>query len=130
MGLARVWVRPDRFEQSRQGAWQQYVVGVDMCDEGSTTGSNQSPGKRMAGKMEPARCRSATVTLRALESKCPDDIPGPRCGNPGVRDPEKNGYVHVHAGIHGSGPSDGIGLDPSLHDWRNPVAEITIKRLR
>jgi len=52
-------------------------------------------------------------------------IPGPPCGNPGVRDPEKDGYVHVHAGIHGIGS-----LDPSLRDWRNPVAEITIKRLR
>ncbi len=52
-------------------------------------------------------------------------IPGPPCGSSGVRDPEKDGYVHVHAGIHGIGS-----LDRSLHDWRNPVAEITIKRLR
>ena len=29
------------------------------------------------------------------------------------------------------GPPCGMGgLDPSLHDWRNPVGEITIKRLR
>ncbi len=37
-----------------------------------------------------------------------DFIPGPPCGM-GKRDPEKDGYVHVHAGIHGIGS-----LDPSL----------------
>ena len=31
-------------------------------------------------------------------------IPGPPCGNPGVRDEaEAEGYVHIHAGIHGIG---------------------------
>lgn len=49
-------------------------------------------------------------------------IPGPPCGNGGVRDTaDAEGYVHIHAGIHGGGD-----LDPSMHDWRNPVAEIKI----
>ena len=54
-------------------------------------------------------------------------IPGPPCGNPEKRDPndEPEGYVHIHAGIHGIGS-----LDRSLRDWRNLVAKITIKRLR
>ena len=35
----------------------------------------------------------------------------------------EEGYVHIHAGIHGIGD-----LDASVRDWRNPVAEITIVR--
>ena len=54
-------------------------------------------------------------------------IPGPPCGNH-VHDetgaPE--GFVHIHAGIHGIG-SDGV--KPAMHDWRNPVAKITIERI-
>ena len=49
-------------------------------------------------------------------------IPGPPCGNH-VHDPaEPEGYVHIHAGIHGIKD-----LDPAMHDWRNPVAKITIR---
>lgn len=51
-------------------------------------------------------------------------IPGPPCGNH-IHDPAAaEGYVHVHAGIHG-----GSGLTPATHDWRNPVAQIEIKRI-
>jgi hypothetical protein len=53
-----------------------------------------------------------------------DHIPGPPCGNPGVRVTDgAEGFVHVHRGIHGTG-----GLDASAKDWRNPVASISIKR--
>ena len=53
-------------------------------------------------------------------------IPGPPCGNGGVRDTgAAEGYVHVHSGIHGTGD-----LDPSMHDWRNPVAHISIRPVR
>lgn len=53
-------------------------------------------------------------------------IPGPPCGNEGVRAVDgSEGYVHIHAGIHG-----GADLDPAEHDWRNPVAAIRIRRLR
>lgn len=38
------------------------------------------------------------------------------------------GYIHVHGGIHGVGGPDG--LDPAVHDWRNPVVELTIERVR
>jgi hypothetical protein len=58
-------------------------------------------------------------------------IPGPdftECGGPGqggqpVGDEE--GYVHIHAGIHGIGD-----LVTAARDWRNPVALITIRRIR
>ena len=58
-------------------------------------------------------------------------IPGPffaECGGPGggadvVGGAE--GFVHVHAGIHGIG-----NLNASERDWRNPVARITIHRMK
>ena len=53
-------------------------------------------------------------------------IPGPACGSAGVRDTAgAEGYVHVHAGIHGIGD-----LPAERYDWRNPVAEITVTRVR
>jgi hypothetical protein len=59
-------------------------------------------------------------------SEACDDIPGPPCGNPGVRNTEDaEGFVHIHRGIAG-----GADLDPSVHDWRNPVARVTVERLR
>jgi len=59
------------------------------------------------------------------------DIPGPffiECGGPGggaAPDGDEEGYVHVHAGIHGIGD-----LDAAQRDWRNPVARITIRRMQ
>lgn len=38
------------------------------------------------------------------------------------------GYIHVHAGIHGVGGAGG--LDPALRDWRDPVVEVTIERIQ
>ena len=53
-------------------------------------------------------------------------IPGPTCGNPFVRDTAgAEGYVHVHAGIHGLAD-----LMPGTHDWRNPVVRIMIKKMK
>ena len=52
-------------------------------------------------------------------------VPGPPCGGHVHDDTnEAEGFVHVHAGIHG-----GSGLDPAQHDWRNPVAIMVIERL-
>ena len=61
-------------------------------------------------------------------------IPGPdfdECVNPDFPDGgapggggapgSGEGYVHIHAGIHGVGD-----MDASERDWRNPVAKITI----
>lgn len=52
-------------------------------------------------------------------------IPGPPCGHPNVRATDgAEGFVHVSAGIHGTAD-----LDPSVHDWRNPVVEITLRKM-
>ena len=49
-------------------------------------------------------------------------IPGPPFGNGGVRDAGgAEGFVHIHAGIHGI-----MDLAPDMLDWTNPVAKIEI----
>lgn len=58
-------------------------------------------------------------------------IPGPffaECGGPGgggAPDGDEEGFVHVHAGIHGIGD-----LTAAERDWRNPVARIVIRQVR
>ena len=52
-------------------------------------------------------------------------VPGPFCKHFFARaTQEAEGFVYVHSGIHGVG-----NLVPALHDWHNPVARITIRRL-
>jgi hypothetical protein len=53
-----------------------------------------------------------------------EHIPGPPCGNPGVRVTDgAEGFVHIHRGIGGVGDLDAI-----AKDWNNPVARISIQR--
>lgn len=54
-------------------------------------------------------------------------IPGPPpvCAGEGYNLEGGEGFVHVHPGIHGIGE-----LADSQYDWRNPVASITIRKLR
>ena len=53
-------------------------------------------------------------------------IPGPPCNNPFKKsDVPGEGYVYIHSGIHGIAD-----LAPAAYDWRNPVARITIERIR
>ena len=47
---------------------------------------------------------------------------GGQGGSPGAGGED---YVHIHSGIHGIGD-----LSSSDHDWRNPTAYITIKRVK
>ena len=51
-------------------------------------------------------------------------IPGPPCGKHVHDDADAEGFVYVHPGIHGGTGSD---LDKATHDWRNPVARVTVK---
>jgi hypothetical protein len=51
-------------------------------------------------------------------------IPGPPCGAHAHDASAAEGYVHIHAGIHGIG-----GLNAAMYDWRGAVAQITIKRM-
>lgn len=74
---------------------------------------------------------SVSVVARAYDAGTePNDelcanIPGPRCGGAGDSlDVNGEGYVHIHAGIHGIGD-----LAAADYDWRNPVATVTVTRL-
>jgi hypothetical protein len=54
------------------------------------------------------------------------NIPGPVCGGEGGSpSADGEGYVHIHTGIHGIG-----NLVASDRDWRNPVAEISVRRVK
>ena len=59
-----------------------------------------------------------------------DSVGGADGDGPGSMTINENGegYIFVHAGIHGVGGQDG--LDPAIYDWRNPVVEMTITRIR
>ena len=53
-------------------------------------------------------------------------IPGPTCGGVGGSpNVGGEGFVHIHAGIHGIGD-----LSAADYDWRNPVATVTVERVR
>ncbi|MCF6251823.1 MAG: spondin domain-containing protein [Methylococcaceae bacterium] len=76
--------------------------------------------------------RSMMVTIPAYDAgsevndeNC-DYIPGPPCGNANkASDKKPEGFVHIHSGIHGIAD-----LDPTEYDWRNPVAKISIRRVK
>lgn len=86
--------------------------------------------------------RRGTVTYTALgydagtepNNELCVNIPGPQCddtpdGNGAPDDlggrTDRINVVHISAGIHGEGD-----LRPSAYDWRNPVAQVTITRMR
>jgi hypothetical protein len=53
-------------------------------------------------------------------------VPGPPCGSHNAHDPAPaEGFVHIHPGIHGIALP--AGLDPAIHDWRNPVVKLRIQ---
>ena len=52
------------------------------------------------------------------------NIPGPPCMGAPFSEGLAEGYVYVSRGISGEGD-----LAASAHDWRNPVARVTVKRV-
>lgn len=62
------------------------------------------------------------------------NIPAPRCGGegspPGANAGDES-YVHIGNGFHELAPDvGGDVLSPLTYDWRNPVAEIVVERIR
>lgn len=52
-------------------------------------------------------------------------IPGPACRGEGISaSAGGEGYVRVHEGVHGIG-----NISAAQYDWRNPVAQITVRRM-
>ena len=83
------------------------------------------------GVMGPKKGRTKTYYVPAHDagSELNDEhcvnIPGPHCGGAGYNAAGGEGYVHIHAGIHGGG--DLVAAD---YDWRNPVARITVEHVK
>lgn len=87
------------------------------------------------GVAAPRRFRSASFRLPAYDAgsepndEICDNIPGPACDGSlqqGLSpDTDGEGFVHIHRGIHG-----GADLDEAIYDWRNPVAQVEIRRMR
>lgn len=53
------------------------------------------------------------------------NIPGPYCMGAPYSAEDGEGFVHVANGIHGIGD-----LAPEMFDWRNPVASVSIRRMK
>lgn len=53
------------------------------------------------------------------------NIPGPHCEGAAFSDEDGEGYVHIHPGIFGIGD-----LQSYMFDWKNPIAEITVMRMK
>jgi len=75
--------------------------------------------------------RSSTILVPAYDAgaenndeSC-DYVPGPPCGKHASSDVEGEGFVHIHSGIHGIS-----NLSAAQYDWRNPVAKISIRRVK
>lgn len=83
-------------------------------------------------KLKLPRRSSTTITVPAYDAGAENNdencafIPGPPCGNAeAASDIAGEGFVHIHSGIHGIAD-----LTAAQHDWRNPVAKISIRRVR
>jgi hypothetical protein len=79
-------------------------------------------GKRTAH----ARAVAYDAGSEANNEDC-DFIPGPPCDN-GSNDRDTDGaegFIFVHNGVHG-----GAGLVPADQDWRNPVLQVEVTRVR
>lgn len=55
------------------------------------------------------------------------NIPGPVCGGEGFNEAGGEGYVHIGNGFHDLGADT---LAPATYDWRNPVAKVTVERVK
>jgi hypothetical protein len=53
------------------------------------------------------------------------NIPGPYCGGAPYSMDDGEGFVHIANGIQGIGD-----LAPEMFDWRNPVASVSIRRVK
>ena len=91
-------------------------------------GPRRSKGK---GKGRSRDDEVVTITVRAYDSgtEINDELcaslPGPGCGPDAGPESDGEGYVYPAPGIRGVGD-----LDADALAWNNPVARITIRRVR
>lgn len=87
-------------------------------------GANGIRGPKKKGNTKVVYVAGRDAGSEMNDESC-QNIPGPHCGGEGYNAAGGEGYVHIHAGIHGAGD-----LDASAYDWRNPVAKVTITRMK
>lgn len=86
--------------------------------------ANPFPFKNSSGGATTFRADAYDAGSEANTEAC-SDIPGPPCGNPGVRVTDgAEGYVYISNGIHGDGD-----VGSAAYDWRSAVATVSIKRV-
>ena len=79
---------------------------------------------RLPNRARSVRAIAYDAGSEANNEAC-DFIPGPPCNATNQRDTAgAEGFIHVHAGIHGIG--DLVAAD---QDWRNPVLGVVIERI-
>ena len=80
---------------------------------------------RVGGVQNPVAYAHAYDAGTEANTESCEHIPGPPCGNGGVRVTDgAEGYVYISNGIHGTGD-----IDASAYDWRGPVAKVTFYRI-
>ena len=103
------------------------VVGMLVTTNDAFYGLN---GVRAGGRSNSYYVPAYDAGSEKNDEDC-ENIPGPPCGDTGADGTDEDGVVHIHNGIHGlmiaSPPEDGV--VPATHDWRNPVAKITVVRV-
>jgi len=114
--------------------------GQDLISLGSMLVNTNDTFFALRGLKSPRNGQSTAVFQPGWDAGTEDNnedcayIPGPACaaeeGN--IADPDDGeGYVFTQEGIHGvSGGVATSDLDPSQHDWRNPVAYIVVTRVK
>ena len=96
------------------------ALGMLVTTNDAFFATGRRPGNGRVYALAPAWDAGSEANTQECEH-----IPGPPCGNGGVRVTDgAEGYVYIHAGIQDRGS-----LDPQVHDWRNPVARISIRPL-
>ena len=87
------------------------------------------------------KAKSGVVTYRVpaydagteLNDQSCQNIPGPRCGGEGFSPESGEGFVHIGNGFHELGDENAEGFEilaPQTYDWRNSVAQITVRRIK
>lgn len=68
--------------------------------------------------------RAYDAGTEANDELC-ESLPNPVCGGANVPDDSGEGYVFISNGIHGVGD-----IAADMHDWRNPVAQVMVRRVK